>query len=213
MNLTPHALLKHMEALPDWAIYLVLGLSAFVENLIPPIPGDTITVVGAFLAGTGRLGFGGVFISTTLGSLAGFIALFSIGTVLGRRYFLEKDYRLFRAGKIIRAEAWFIKYGYFLVAINRFIPGVRSAVSLAAGLSGLRPHLVALLALVSCAAWNGIWISLGFFLGTRWEVVEARLSAAMTRYNLAVAIVGGLLILGFILVRFFRKRLFALWSK
>ncbi len=142
---------------------------------------------------------------TTLGSLSGFLALFSIGAELGRRYFLEKDYMLFRVRNIIRAEAWFIRYGNFLVALNGFIPGIRSAVSLAADLSGLKPHLVALLALLSCAVWNGIWIFLGYSLGTRWEVMEARLSAIMSRYNTTAAVLGGLLILVIVLVRFFRK--------
>lgn len=206
MDLSLETILKQLQALPDWAIYLMLGVSAFVENIVPPIPGDTFTAMGAFLVGTGRLGFAGVYISTTLGSLAGFLALFAIGSALGRRHFLEKDYRFVRAGDIIRAEAWFIKYGYFLVLINRFIPGIRSAVSLAGGLSGLRPHLVAFLALVSCSVWNGIWIFLGYSLGTRWEVVEARLSAIMSRYNTTIAVLGVLFILGIILFRLVQKR-------
>jgi len=114
--------LNLLNSLPNTLLYLLLGLSAFVENVFPPIPGDTITAFGAFLVATERLSFFGVYLSTTLGSLFGFMFLFWIGSLLGRRFFIEKDYRFFRAKDIIRAEEWFRKYGYFLILLNRRNP-------------------------------------------------------------------------------------------
>ena len=90
--------------MPDYLIYVLLGLSAFVENVFPPIPGDTITALGAFLEGNGKLDFFCVNISTTLGSLLGFMSLFWVGGSLGRRFFIEKDYRFFKAKDIIKVE-------------------------------------------------------------------------------------------------------------
>ena len=63
------------DTLPNSLLYLLLGLSAFVENIFPPIPGATITAFGVFLVGALKLDFMGVYLSTTLGSLAGFMAL------------------------------------------------------------------------------------------------------------------------------------------
>ena len=74
--------LNCLETLPDFLIYLFLWLSAFVENLFPPIPGDTITAFGALLVGIGGLNFFGVYFSTTLGSLLGFLCLFRVGGYL-----------------------------------------------------------------------------------------------------------------------------------
>jgi membrane protein DedA with SNARE-associated domain len=206
MGLDTDAIFKLLESLPDGLIYIMLAVSAFVENICPPIPGDTITAIGAFLVGVGQLDFFWVFASTTLGSLAGFLCLFALGRSLGRRYFLERDFRFFRAQKILQAEAWFTKYGYLLVALNRFLPGVRSAVSIAGGISRLRLFHVAVLALLSCGLWNGLWIFLGYSLGTHWESVQARLTEIMTRYNVTVAILGGLFILAVVIVHAFRKR-------
>jgi len=206
MDLSPHALLQLFLSLPDGAIYALLGLSAFIENLFPPIPGDTITAIGAFLVGTGRLDFMGVYIATTSGSLAGFLTLFGIGAALGRRHFFEKDYRFFRAQDILRAEAWLRRYGYLMVALNRFFPGVRSAISVAGGIAGLRPSAVTLLALLSCSVWNGIWIFLGYSLGSKWETVEERLSTLMGRYNLAIVILGSLILLVTLLIRIRRRK-------
>jgi membrane protein DedA with SNARE-associated domain len=199
-------LIKTLDALPGFLIYLSLALSAFVENIFPPIPGDTITAFGAFLVGTGRLGFVGVYLSTTLGSLLGFLSLFWIGGYLGRHFFLERDYPFFKAKDILKAEGWFLRYGYFLVALNRFLPAVRSVISLAAGISRLSTARVAPMAFLSCAAWNLAWIIVGYTLGTHWDSVESKFSMIMKKYNLAVAIVCVLLFLLWFLRRKLRRR-------
>jgi membrane protein DedA with SNARE-associated domain len=187
--------LNALNALPDALIYLLLGLSAFVENLFPPIPGDTITVFGAFLVGVGKLNFFGVYLATTAGSLLGFLALFWLAGMLGRRFFIEKDFRFLKAEKIMKAESWFNTYGSLLIGLNRFLPGVRSAISIAAGLARFPLHWVGFLALLSCAVWNLIWILLGQTLGKNWDVVEARMSSLMTHYRNAVFIGLGVILL------------------
>jgi membrane protein DedA with SNARE-associated domain len=144
--------LDAFESFPNVLAYFLLGLSAFVENLFPPIPADTITAFGAFLVGTGKLSFLGVYLSTTIGSFNGFISLFMVGGFLGRHFFIEKDYRFLKAKDIEKAEKWFSTYGYVLIAFNRFLPGLRSAVSVAAGIASLKLPWVAVLALVSCGA-------------------------------------------------------------
>jgi membrane protein DedA with SNARE-associated domain len=197
--------LNNLSSLPDFLIYLLLALSAYVENLVPPIPGDTITAFGAFLVGTGRLNFFGVYLSTTLGSLLGFLTLFWGGSYLGRHFLIEKDYRFFSAKDIVKAETWFARYGYLLIALNRFIPGVRSAVSLAAGISQLRTALVAPLALLSCAVWNLTWIMVGHSLGTHWDLVKSKFSMVMVRYNIMVAILAALFLLFWLVKKRVRK--------
>ena len=199
------AFLNMLDTLPDGLIYVLLGLSAFVENIFPPIPGDTITAFGAFLVGTKRLSFLGVYLSTTLGSLAGFMCLFWIGRFLGRRFFIERDYRFFKARDIIRAEAWFRRWGYLLILLNRFFPGIRSVISIAGGISRLGGLKVTILALISACTWNLIWILAGYTLGNNWEVVKTKMAGLMFRYNLGVFICLGGVIL-FLIIRFKRKR-------
>ncbi|MEE9612056.1 MAG: DedA family protein [Desulfatiglandales bacterium] len=197
--------LNYLYSLPDHFIYLLLGVSAFVENICPPIPGDTITAFGAFLVGVGRLDFYGVYVSTTLGSLLGFMSLFWIGSYLGRRFFIERDYRFFKAEDIIKTEEWYRKYGYFLIAFNRFLPGIRSVISVAGGISRLKPIWVAILALLSCAVWNLIWIFMGYVLGTNWETVKAKMSVIMVRYNIAVIVFLALVVLILIMRKKLRR--------
>lgn len=189
-----------INALPDTLIYFCLFLSAFVENIFPPIPGDTITAFGAFLVGMGRLNFLGVYISTTIGSLLGFLALFRIGGYLGRSFSREKNFRFFKQEDMLRAEAWFWKYGYFLILLNRFLPGVRSVISLVGGMLRLKTSKVVILALISGAVWNLLWMLMGYALGNHWETVIARISKIMLKYNIAVLIIFVLLAL-FLLIR------------
>jgi len=194
-----------LNSLPDFLIYFLLGLSAFVENVFPPIPGDTITAFGAFLVGTERLHFFGVYLSTTLGSLLGFMFLFWVGGLLGRRFFVDRDLWFFKARDIMRAENWFRKYGYLLILLNRFFPGIRSVISISGGISRLRTFRVALLALISCAVWNLIWIAFGYMLGTNWELAKERMAYVMLRYNFAVFVLLAAVVLFFVIKKSTRK--------
>ena len=58
--------------------YFILFVSAYEENTFPPVPGDTVTVIGAYLITTGKLSFTGVWLSTTFGSVLGFMTMFYI---------------------------------------------------------------------------------------------------------------------------------------
>jgi len=197
--------LNYLQTLPDALVYLLLGLSAFVENIFPPIPGDTITAFGALLVGLGKLSFFWVYFSTTLGSLLGFLFLFWVGRYLGRRFFVQKNYRFLKAEDIVKAEAWFGKYGYFLIVGNRFLPGIRSAISVAGGILRLKWSMVTLLALFSCAVWNLIWLILGFELGNNWETIEARLSSLQMKYNIFILIIFCLVVLAVFVIKKYRK--------
>lgn len=202
----PETLLAWFQALPEGLLYAVLALSAFVENVFPPVPGDTVTAMGAFLAGTERLSFPLVYAATTAGSLGGFMALFGIGRILGRRFFIKKDYPMLRAQKIRRAEAWFRRYGYLLVVLNRFIPGARSAISLAGGFTRLQTGLVALFALLSASVWNLAWMAAGYSLGTNWEKVESDLNTMMSRYTTSVIVLLGVFACAALAVRLIRLK-------
>lgn len=197
--------LDFLTSLPGSLIYLFLALSSFVENVFPPFPGDIIIAFGAFLIGTGRLGFFGVYLSTTLGSFSGFMFLFWLGNLLGRHFFIEKDFSFLKAKDIIRAEIWFQRYGYFFILCNRFFPGIRSVISIAAGISKLKTLKVALLAFFSSCVWNLIWISLGYMLGNNWETVKNRILDIMARYSFIILALLIIIILIYMVKRPSRK--------
>lgn len=199
-------ILQSLRESSDLVLYAVLFLSAVIENLFPPIPGDTITVFGAFLVGTGRLNYLLVYLSTTLGSVIGFTLLFQIGRALGKEFFLRGKYRIFSSQNILEAERWFARFGYLAVLANRFLPGIRSAISLVAGLSMLSTIRIFFYALISSSLWNLIWIHMGYTLGTNWITVRRAMKKILYQYNVAAftILLAGLAL--FLLYRLMRRR-------
>lgn len=187
----------------DFLIYFALFMSAVIENLFPPIPGDTITLFGAFMVGTGRLSYSLVYLCTTIGSVVGFMLLVLIGRLFKRDFFIEKNYRFFPAERIIQAEQWFGRWGYFVVLGNRFMPGIRSVISIVSGITRLNLLKVFVLALLSAAVWNFIWIHAGFLLGNNWDFVRDRGTELIHKYNIAT----GIAIAVIIAILIIRKRL------
>lgn len=185
---------------PAWA-YLLLFASAFVENVFPPIPGDTVTVVGAYLVGTGILNFWWVSFSTVAGSIAGFMAIYGFAYWLEWKIIERHQPKWISKSNINRVETWFRKYGYWIILLNRFLSGARSVISLVAGLSKMRALPVFLLALISCAVWNGVLIYLGSSIGKNWtEVVEF-----IKTYN-RIVLIALILLLVVYLARFIYKK-------
>jgi len=195
--------LNTIQSLPLPYIYFALGFFCILENLIPPVPGDTVLVFGAFLVGKGVLNLLWVCISTILGTFLGFMLLFWIGTVLGDR-FLKGDIWFFKRSDIERAIKWFERYGYLFVLINRFLPGIRSVISISAGITKLRPSMVAIYCLIGSALWNGIWIYMGYLIGKNWQFFSSAVSDMIKRYQISILI---LLCIAFIFY-LFKKRFF-----
>ena len=117
--------------------YLGIGLLILLENIFPPIPSEIILTFGGFMTTKSDLGFIGVTITSTLGSVIGAIVLYGIGAWIGERNL----YRFVnRYGKFLRVKIkdidrtinWFEKYGYWTIFFCRFVPLLRSLISIPA---------------------------------------------------------------------------------
>lgn len=158
----------------NWAGLAVIAGSAMLEYLFPPFPGDTITLFGAVLITAYDWSFYGVFAAVMLGSVAGSMVDFWLGTRLERRRLRrvaagKPDERRAAIQKLIdrfrRRGAWFL-------VLNRFFPGVRALFFVAAGMAGMRARHVLLFSTISAAAWNLGIIGLGSLLGDNIEALE-----------------------------------------
>lgn len=183
--------------------YVVLFISAYIENTFPPIPGDTVTVIGAYLITTGKLSFTGVWISTTFGSVLGFMTMFYVGLTLGRRFIAnEKRAKIFGFENIEKTKIWFANWGYWVIFANRFLSGTRSVISLFSGMVGLTWYNVFILATLSALIWNGILIYAGYMLGVNWESI----TGIVSQYNKIVIALSVLVVIGFIVYKFVYKK-------
>jgi membrane protein DedA with SNARE-associated domain len=172
--------------------YVFLFLSSLGENLFPPLPGDTFLILGAVLVGRGQLDFLPAYLATTAGSLTGFMALFFIGRKWGRALFRSKANAVFSEKHLHRVESWFGKYGYGIIAVNRFLSGFRSVVSLGAGIAGMKPWPVFGLAVVSVVLWNALLMGVGIWVGENWVKVVGQYQKVVFALLAAVLLVWGI---------------------
>jgi membrane protein DedA with SNARE-associated domain len=207
-----------MDAIGEWtrAVMEVMGypglvLITIVENVFPPIPSEIVLPLAGFLAHEGEAGFTLplVILAGGLGSVLGALVLYAFGAwarahggrrvvlAVGRYAFLtEKDLDL--------AETWFGRYQAWAVFICRFVPVVRSIVSIPAGYNRMPVVQFLVLTAVGTTLWCAILAGSGWILAENWPLVRTTVS----QYERLVIVVAGLLIVGFLAWRF-RQRLTA----
>jgi len=181
---------------PLWG-YLAVALSAFLENVIPPVPGDTVVVFSAYLVGLGLLHWAPVYAATCVGGTAGFMLMYQIGRTGGRALVGRSGNRLFGQEQLIRAEAWLERYGPWLILANRFLSGVRSVIALAAGLGNLSWPRVFVLGGISMILWNGALLYAGMLVGRNWEsVIEVLRQYNQVAVGIVIVVLLGLVLRG-----------------
>lgn len=181
--------------------YLILGLASYFENIFPPAPGDAITVFAASLVGTGHLSFTGVFISSSFGSVLGFITYYGLGFYYEKQILEKKNLKFLEPKSIQLAEKWFAKYGYKIVLANRFLSGIRSIISLFCGMSKLDFKKVLLYSTLSASVWNILLIFAGIALGKNWQDIEYYLS----NYAKFIFIILGILVAIFLYKKYGKR--------
>jgi membrane-associated protein len=141
---------------------LVIFLATFVEHVFPPFPGDLLVVLAAWYAVQGELSWAGLLLWSTLGAVAGAWVDHRVGAWLGRRLDLRSGRsRLLPPERLEAFEAAYRRWGSWLILFNRFMPGVRAFIFLAAGASGIPVRRVVLLGAVSAVAWNALLLLAG----------------------------------------------------
>jgi membrane protein DedA with SNARE-associated domain len=153
-----------------WA-YGILFVAAAAEMLFPPFPGDAVFLSGMVLAGGGALTWPLVFCVSFLGSLGGGWVLYEFGRWKGRSWFARPERKIFNPVTLARIDGLLARHGLGLIAISRFLPGIRSAVPLAAGVAHVPRRQVVLFLTLSIVSWNGLLAGVGFVFGRSWEAV------------------------------------------
>ncbi len=175
-------------------VYLILFFSCYIENIFPPFPGDTVVVIGVYLAVIGLLEFSYTYIVVCIGSILGFMTFYFIGVMFKEKVIKKKERESKFFKKIERIEIWFRRYGYKVILANRFLAGARTMVALTAGIAGMNGRKVFLVALLSVVVWNGVLAYCGYLLGENWGV----LLEYIKKYNYGVfAIIIALIIVYF----------------
>ncbi len=187
--------LRSLEAPLDQYGYLAIAGFVFLEDFGIPVPGETILILGAVYAGTGRLNVFLVGLSGFMAAVIGDNVGFAIGHFGGRRL-VERfgRYILLTPERLDKATGFFDRHGGKIVAIARFIEGLRQANGIIAGITGM--HWAKFLAFnaLGAAAWVAVWTSVGYFSGNHINTIYDQ----ATRYSTYVAVAFGILVLVYI---------------
>jgi len=183
-----------LQALPPGWIYAVLLTIAYGENIVPPVPGDVAVVVGGYLVGLELIGFAPAVGVATLGGALGFMTMYAVGRRLGDAVEDPNRVRWIPKGPVRTAKGWLRRWGYGVVAANRFLSGARSVIALLVGASRLRVGLTALLATLSAAVWTGLLTYAGYAVGSNWGVILGWLRTYGHVITGAVLVVAALLV-------------------
>ncbi|HIG75358.1 MAG TPA: DedA family protein [Bacteroidetes bacterium] len=165
------ALAVWLMELPPLGIYAVLLVVSYVENLIPPIWGDTVIVLCGWLVGVGTIAFVPTVALATLGGAAGFMTMYAIGRQLDAAIAAPARLRWIPRAPLAAAERWLKRWGQGVVIANRFLAGGRSVISLLAGASRLPVAQTVLWSSISALAWCAALVAAGAWVGTEWERV------------------------------------------
>lgn len=195
----------------NWIITIMnrfgyLGVAGLIglENIFPPIPSEVILTFGGFMTTCTDLTFTGVVVSSTIGSLIGAILLYGIGWILS----YDKLCRILsgKTGKILhlypedidKAVSWFDKRGNYTVFFCRFIPIVRSLISIPAGCAKMKMLPFLLLTTAGSFIWNTVLVYLGALAGKSWNKIAGYMDTYST-IVLVILIIAGLSALYFFL--------------
>ncbi|MCX6135674.1 MAG: DedA family protein [Ignavibacteriales bacterium] len=191
-------LIRHLAAInPVW-VYLSVSGFAFLENMFPPLPSDVLILFVGSLVGVGSVDFTVALIATTLGSTAGFVAMYKLGDWFGLRILETGKIPFIPVENVHKVERWFRKYGYFLIVVNRFLTGTRAVISFFAGMSELPLTATASLSFVSALVWNFLLLFAGKELGENWPLIGSYLAAYSKVLTFVLLLVVFLLIVWFL---------------
>ena len=154
--------------------YLGIMFLIMIENVFPPIPSEIILCFGGFMTTTTKMTVLGVVIASTIGSLLGAIILYLVGRILNKERLIKivngkigKVLRL-KAKDIEMADRWFDEKGNLTVFFCRFIPIVRSLISIPAGMSEMPFVKFMTLTTIGTVIWNTVLTILGSIMGENW---------------------------------------------
>ena len=157
--------------------YLTICFAMFLENIIPPIPSEIIMPLGGFFVYQEKLNFYILIFWGLLGTILGSLPWYYLGRLVNEKRlsnFLDRKgkYIGITSDDLAKSRRWFDKYGVSLVFWGRLVPGIRTLISVPAGME--------LMSLKTFLIWTTfgslIWVALlsyaGFLFGENYPLIE-----------------------------------------
>lgn len=199
-----------MGSVLDWVVEVMkvlgapgVGIATALETVFPPVPSEVVLPLAGYTASQGHYGLVAAILCATVGSLVGAFVLYHLGALWGADRLCATAERipLLHARDVERAIAWFGRNGRSAIFLGRLVPGVRSFISIPAGIDGMPLLRFTLYTTAGSLVWNSALIVAGYELGAQWHRVEAYVGEA------SVVVYGalGVAVLWFVVRRLVRR--------
>ena len=188
--------------------YLGVFLLILIENIFPPIPSEVILLFGGFMTTYTSLNVLGMTMSSTLGSVLGALILYKIGNFFNKETLKRLIHT--RLGKLLRINNSDIdsSYNYFqtkgekAIFFCRFIPLIRSLISVPAGINKMNITKFTIYTTLGSLIWNIVLITLGHIVGSNWKSILKIFDLYSTYAVVIIFIISIVLI-----IKFYKKKL------
>lgn len=162
-----------VEFLGRWG-YWGIAVGMALESACIPLPSEIVLPFGGFLAASGRISFAEALMAGQLGGLVGSVVAYGVGR-FGGRTVLARDgrYLLISEREMAWADRWFAERGEATVFLARLLPGVRTFISLPAGIAEMGFGRFLFYSFMGMLPWSLLFTWAGYRLGQNWENVRA----------------------------------------
>ena len=178
----------------QWIGYGAILLAMLLENLIPPIPSELIMPLGGYYVSQGQLDFLPVVLSGLIGTVIGALPWYGIGRLVNEERlekWLEKHGRWLGINpqELARSRKWFNRYGVSLVFWGRLVPGIRTLISVPAGveLMSMTPFLIWTTA--GSLIWTLFLTITGFYLGDNYANIATWISPFSSIFKTIIVLI------------------------
>ncbi len=173
LEIISHYIIQFIQTTGYAGIFVLMTL----ESALIPIPSEITMPFSGFLASTGTLSIWPIIIVGTFANLVGSLLAYWVGYLLEETILITliKKY-----GKFIlvtehdyeRANKWFSKYGDKIIFISRLLPGIRTVISLPAGMFEMDIKKFIIYTTIGCFIWSTLLTYIGYYLGENWMSLE-----------------------------------------
>ncbi|WP_066343198.1 DedA family protein [Geminocystis sp. NIES-3708] len=184
--------------------YMGIALLMFLENLFPPIPSELIMPLAGFTVSQGKMELIPAIVAGVIGTILGAFPWYYFGKLVDESR-LEKladkygKWIFVSATDISKANQWFNKYGNIAVFLGRLVPGIRTLISLPAGINNMNMSSFIIYSTIGTLLWVSLLTGSGYVLGDNYELVE--------QYIAPVSKIALLSIIFFFLIWIIRKQM------
>ena len=179
LNSIPEYISKAVESNSIMA-YLTICLAMFLENIIPPIPSEVIMPLGGFFVFQQKLNFYIVVFCGLFGTIAGSLPWYYLGRLvnekrLSRFLDIRGKYLGITSNDLAKSKRWFDKYGVSLVFWGRLVPGIRTLISVPAGMELMPLRKFLIWTTLGSLIWIALLTYAGYLFGENYQIIESYL--------------------------------------